>query len=143
ADKLPVPLSADTSRAGPARAALEAGARVINDVTGLTADDGLGPLIAQTGAGLILMASERGDGGHGRSPGAGTDSPVDPVEVVKRTLEDGLARARRAGIPPESIVIDPGIGFFRDSGRPWQEWDCAVLAGLGRLRPLGRPIAVG
>src|SRR5215510_1859317 len=56
--KLDCPVSADTSRSGPARAALDAGARIINDVTGLTGDRELGALVAQSGAGLILMAGE-------------------------------------------------------------------------------------
>src|SRR5207245_2111184 len=57
--KLDLPVSADTSRSLPARAALEAGARIINDVTGLTGDPGMGPLVARERAGIILMASER------------------------------------------------------------------------------------
>ena len=54
-----------------------------------------------------------------------------------------MQRARRAGIPDERIVVDPGIGFFRDEGVAWPEWDVAVLAGLGALRRLGRPLCVG
>ena len=132
AGKLGLPVSADTSRVEPARAALEAGARVINDVRGLTADPGLASLIAKSGAGLIVMASEE------RVTGAGS-----PVESVLGVLEASLRIAVQAGIAPEAIVLDPGIGFFRRRGIAWHEWDCAVLAGLGRLRALGRPICVG
>lgn len=130
--KLGLPVSADTSRAGPARAALGAGARVINDVTGLTGDPELAPLVARSGAGLIVMASERGGAGSGP-----------PIELVAACLEDSLGIARRAGIPAGRIVVDPGIGFFRRQAMPWHAWDCRVLAGLRRLRTLGRPICVG
>jgi dihydropteroate synthase len=138
--KLDAPVSADTSRSLPARAALEAGARVVNDVTGLTGDPEMAALVARSDAGLILMASE---------PPAGSDlAPPpsrrgDPLAVVGARLADGLASARQAGIPPDHIVLDPGIGFFRSQALPWHEWDCLVLAGLHRLRPLGRPLCVG
>jgi dihydropteroate synthase len=130
-----VPVSADTSRGGPARAALDAGARVINDVTGLAGDERLARVIARSGAGLILMVSER-------APVQGSDSD-DPVDTVSRLLRAGIARARAAEIPDEDIVIDPGVGFFRHGGMPWYEWDCAVLAGLERFRTFRRPICVG
>jgi dihydropteroate synthase len=130
--KLGVPVSADTSRAEPARAALEAGAAIINDVRGLTADPALAPLVARAGAGLILMASERG-GAEGQPP----------VETVMELLEESLRLAIQAGIREERVVVDPGIGFFRRRGIAWHEWDCAILATLGRLRDLGRPVCIG
>lgn len=129
--KLDLPVSADVSRLGPARAALEAGARIINDVTGLAGDPGLGRLTAESGAALVLMAA----------PAAG---PLgEPVVTVSRALERSLALARAAGIPDERILVDPGIGFFRGDGVSWPEWDCRVLAGLPALRALGRPLHVG
>src|SRR5207244_11898959 len=69
--------------------------------------------------------------------------PVDPVEHVMGLLRAALARARAAGTPEERIVVDPGIGFFRDEGIPWHERDPRVLAGLGGLNELGRPVCVG
>jgi len=130
--RLDVPISADTSRAGPARAALEAGARVINDVSGLTADPEVARLVAGAGAGLIAMAAERGgDGGES------------PIETVLGLLEESLRLARDAGIASDRIAVDPGIGFFRRRGMPWHEWDCRVLADLDRLRDLGRAVCVG
>jgi len=132
ASKLGVPVSADTSRAEPARAALEAGAAVINDVRGLTADPALAPLVAKAGAGVIVMASERG-GAEGQGP----------VDAVMDLLDGSLRIAAQAGIPEERIVVDPGIGFFRRRGIAWHEWDCEILAGLGRLLELGRPICIG
>lgn len=133
AGKLPVPVSADTARPGPARAALEAGARVLNDVTGL-ADPRVARLVAEHDASVILMAS----------PGApGRRASGDPIAAVRQALEEALARARAAGIPEERVVLDPGVGFFRDEAIPWDEWDACVLARLGELRAFGRPLGVG
>jgi len=132
ASKLGVPVSADTSRAEPARAALQAGASIINDVRGLTADPALASLVAGAGAGVILMASERG-GAEGERP----------VDTVLDLLEESMRIATQAGIPGERVAVDPGIGFFRRRGIAWHEWDCEILAALGRLRALGRPICVG
>jgi len=133
AAKLAVPVSADTYRAGPARAALEAGAQIINDVSGLTADPEMAALVARAGAGLILMANAQ------RPPAAGAE----PADVVLDLLKESLAIAGQAGIPEERVVVDPGIGFFRTSDRPWHEWDCRVLARLEVLSTLGRPVCVG
>lgn len=131
--KVAVPVSADTTRAGPARAALEAGASVVNDVSGLTADPEMAPLVARTGAGAILMASDRGRPWPGGRP----------TDIILRLLGESLGLAREVGITKERIVVDPGIGFFRTSDRAWHEWDCQVLARLGDLGALGRPICVG
>jgi dihydropteroate synthase len=132
--EIAVPVSADSCRPRPVRAALEAGARIVNDVSGLR-DPEVAALVAAHEAGLVLMASP--DRGHAHARG-GT-----PVAVVGALLGEGLQRARRAGIADERVVLDPGIGFFRDAAIAWDEWDVQVLAGLGALRALGRPLAVG
>jgi dihydropteroate synthase len=188
APRVPVPISADTSRPGPARAALDAGARIINDVSGLR-DPALAALVAERAEGVILMASpEAGQGGLGapagalgvegtRSREAAADNPhldgaqpprgsarvprgrLDPertrrrpeppraadapVTVVSALLQAALERARVARIPEERVVLDPGIGFFRNEAVPWDEWDARVLAGLGTLEEIGRPLCVG
>jgi len=175
AAKLPVPISADTPRPGPARVALEAGARVINDVSTLR-DLALARLVASHSAGLILMASPSAPGERGRAMGVrrprgsrrrsvrgdhtagrargrrsetGRRTPMapprspSPVATIRMILAAGLRRAAAAGIPRRRVVVDPGVGFFRDVGMPWHEWDARVIAGLGALRRLGRPIAVG
>jgi len=129
--KLPVPVSADTSRPGVARAALEAGARVVNDVSAL-AEPALARVVAEHDAALILMAAP--------GPGRVLDAPV---ASVTRILNTALAAARAADVPEERIVLDPGIGFFRDAGVVWHAWDVAVLAGLPALAGLGRPLCVG
>jgi len=74
--------------------------------------------------------------GRGRTLGA-------PVATVRAVLTEALGRARAAGIAEERIVLDPGIGFFREAAVPWHEWDVAVLAGLPALCSLGRPLCVG
>jgi dihydropteroate synthase len=127
--ELPVPVSADTHRPLPARVALEAGARILNDVTGL-ADPGVAAL-ARRFDGVVLMAW--GDGPW-------RDRPIARVAAL---LRGAIQRARAAEVPLERIVVDPGIGFFRQTGIPWFEWDGAVLARLGDLLPLGRPLCVG
>jgi dihydropteroate synthase len=136
AARVPAPISADTCRAGPARAALEAGARVINDV-GALRDPALAALVAEHDAGLILMASPEPSG----APAAGAGG--DPVARVRELLGAALGRARAAGIPDERVVLDPGIGFFRGEAVRWDRWDVAVLAGLPALAALGRPLCVG
>jgi len=143
AAKLPVPVSADTSRPGPARAALDAGARVVNDVSTLR-DPALARLVASRSAGLIVMAAPSAPGTPDEPRGRPRPSRrPSPVAQVAAMLRAGLQRARAARIPRDRIVVDPGIGFFRDEGMSWHEWDARVLAGLRRLRELARPICIG
>jgi dihydropteroate synthase len=130
-DKLPVPVSADTPRPAVARAALEAGASVLNDVSAL-ADVALAREVAAHDASLIAMAA----------PGAGRVLTT-PIDTVRAVLGEALARAQAAGIAVDRVVLDPGIGFFREASVPWHEWDVAVLAGLPALLGLGRPLCVG
>jgi dihydropteroate synthase len=134
ATKLGVPVSADTARPAPARAALDAGATIVNDVTALRNSE-LARLVAERGASLIAMASPAGrvPGDHGRAP----------VAAIHAMLADALARARAAAIPEVLVVLDPGIGFFRDETIPWDAWDASVLAHLDALADLGRPLCVG
>jgi len=153
AAKLPVPISADTPRPAPARAALEAGAGVVNDVSCLR-DPALARLVTEHDASLILMAAPpapapvaaRSDlkAAHAAVRARRrVASPRSPVATIKALLAAGLRRARAARIPMHRIVVDPGIGFFRGEPVPWPEWDLRVLAGLRALRTLGRPVAVG
>jgi dihydropteroate synthase len=126
-----IPISADTKRAAPARAALAAGARIINDVGGLKFDPQMAAVVASANAGLVLMASEN-------APQQGT-----PLHRVQTALEESLTIAARANIPRDRIVLDPGVGFFRQPGIVWHEWDRVVLRELTRLRDLGFPLLVG
>jgi len=125
-----VPISADTQRSRVAAAALDAGASIINDVSGLSRDPAMATLAGRA-AGVILMACEQGP------------STAEPVTMIVRLLRACLTRALAAGVPPQRVVLDPGIGFFRQAVVPWHDLDCIVLAQLSRLRRLGRPILVG
>jgi dihydropteroate synthase len=132
--KVGVPVSADTARVAAARAALDAGAAVVNDVTAF-ADAGVARLAAERGVSAILMASP--------AAAAGAPGGMDPVATVAAILTTALERSRAAGIPDARVVLDPGIGFFRDAGVPWDVWDTTVLARLEALAALGRPLCVG
>ena len=129
---VPIPVSADTQCAQVAAAALAAGARIINDVSGLKHDPDMAALVARSGAGVIVMASEL------VPPGTGS-----PITRIRTALEESLRIAAQAGISSDRIVLDPGIGFFRQPGIPWDEWDCTVLRELTALRALGFPLLVG
>jgi dihydropteroate synthase len=125
-----VPISADTTRAAVAAAALAAGARIVNDVSGLRGDVAMADIAAQ-GEGVVLMASPDGP------------SSDAPIEQVRRLLADSLVRAHAAGIGTAEIVLDPGVGFFTRAGVPAPAFTCAVLAQLGALADLGCPLLVG
>jgi dihydropteroate synthase len=129
--RVPVLVSADTQRTQPAAAALAAGARIVNDVSGLKRDPAMARLIAQSGAGAILMAHEL------------TPQPGSPLERIRGALQMSWQIAAQAAIPRDRIVFDPGIGFFRQPGIPWDEWDCTVLRELPHLRDLGFPLLIG
>jgi len=126
-----VPISADTTRPAVARAALEAGARVLNDVSGL-ADPEIARLAVAHGASLVLMASPRPD-----------DAAAPPLTTVRARLAAALSAARAEGVGEDHIVLDPGVGFFRHGAVDWVTWDLEVLGGLETLRELGRPLCVG
>ena len=130
---LEVPVSVDTRRAAVARAALEEGAEVINDVSAL-GDPEMASVIAASGAGLVLM--------HMR----GTPETMqalaeygDVAEEVAAELAPALARAAQAGIVADRIVVDPGIGFAKTA-----EQNLELIARLEVLRErLGRPVLLG
>lgn len=124
------PVSADTFRGETAERAIEAGAQIVNDVTGLKGDPVMAKAISNEGVSGILMA-------HERRPGRG-----DPIERVRAALKESLEIGDEAGISRKHVVVDPGIGFFRETGWKWYEWDTYVLRGLRRLHTLGRPIHV-
>jgi dihydropteroate synthase len=129
-----LPISIDTRKAAVARAALEAGARVVNDVSGGRFDRGLLAAAAEFGATLVL--------GHLRGvPETMQDAPhfEDVLAEVADELADAARRARAAGVPAERLVFDPGIGFGKGLAD-----NLALLAEPGWLAArLGGPVLVG
>jgi len=126
-----IPVSADTTRSQPAEAAIKAGADILNDVSGLKSDEKMARIAAEYDVPLILVANEKR-----KDKGA-------PIERVTTALKQSLNIAQKAGISPEKIVVDPGIGFFRHTELPWYIWDCNVIGNLQKLRVLERPIHIG
>lgn len=129
-------VSVDTVKAAVARAALDAGAAIINDVSGLRLEPALGDVAAAAGAGLILMHSRGGVDSMARYELAGYGA--DCVADVRAELEQALARARAAGVSMDAIVLDPGLGFAKRT-----EHSLALIAGLDRIVELGCPVLVG
>ena len=129
-------VSVDTFKAEVARAALDVGAAVINDVSGFRLDATMPSVVAAGGAGVILMHS-RGD--HADVAGAGrTDYGGDLVGAVIGELREAVSRAETAGIGADRIVVDPGFGFSKTA-----EQNILLADQLGALRALGRPLLVG
>jgi dihydropteroate synthase len=121
-----VPISVDTSRAVVAHAALQAGADIINDIRGFTADPELASVVASAGVPAIIM--------HDVVP----DSGVDLVTSLLRELSRRLDRAVAAGVSFDRLIVDPGFGF----GKDWRQ-NLELLRRLGELRALGRPLLAG
>ena len=126
-------LSVDTRRAEVARAALRAGAQLVNDISGLQ-DPDMASVVADAGCGLIVMHLR----GEPRTMQSVDLSSPDIVVEVLRHLASVLDRAAAAGVSPEAIAIDPGIGFGKTVDQNVQ-----LLARLDELAVLRRPIVIG
>ncbi len=129
----PVAISIDTMKPAVARAALEAGADIVNDVAAAAADPAMARLVAETGAGYVAM--------HMR--GTPQTMQVDPtyedvVAEVGEFFTACLDRLRRAGVSEEQVVLDPGIGFGKRL-----EHNLALLSRMEALRNWKRPLLVG
>lgn len=131
-----VAVSVDTVKAEVARAALDAGAAVVNDVSGLRLDAELGAAVAEAGAGLVLMHS-RGTVDEMASYDLARYGE-DPVGETVAELGAAIERARAAGVPDEHVVVDPGLGFSKRT-----EHTVGLLRRLDRVAALGRPVLVG
>ena len=136
-------ISVDTVKSAVARRAIAAGAHIVNDVSGLRLDPGIGELCARTGAGLVVMHS-RGKVADMAGPTHATYADV--VAEVLAELEAAVKAADGAGVAREAIVVDPGIGFSkgaRDSIAMLRAipelvaWGYPVLVGLSRKRFVG------
>ena len=131
--KLDVAISIDTSKAEVARAAIEAGASVVNDVTGGRGDEQMLPLIGETKSGLIVMHMQG-------TPPTMQIQPryADVVAEISEFFRQQYARAIGLNIDPMAIAFDPGIGFGKTL-----EHNLELLAQLERLRTQDRPLVVG
>jgi dihydropteroate synthase len=126
-------VSIDTMSASTAIAAVEAGARIVNDVSGGMADPELLRAVAPTGADVVL--------GHWRGPSADMYAKAEYGDVVAEVVGE-LARrieaAAAAGIAPSRVILDPGIGFGKRGDQNW-----AALRGITRLAGLGPRVLIG
>jgi len=128
-----VPVSVDTRKAQVAQAALDAGAAVVNDVSGLAFDPTLAGVVAAAGAGLIVM--------HMRGTPDTMDSLAEYRHVapeVAAELEGAAARAEAAGVARNRIAVDPGLGFAKTAAQNFR-----LLDELATIVALGYPVAVG
>ncbi len=125
-------VSVDTMRAAVAERAVEAGAVLVNDVSGGRADPDMLPVVARLEVPYVLMHWRA----HSREMEQHADYG-DVVEDVMAELGEQLEAAYAAGIAPGRIAVDPGIGFSKTADQNWE-----VLAGLERLHRLGHPVLV-
>jgi dihydropteroate synthase len=126
-------VSIDTAKAAVARAALDAGASLVNDVTALRGDPEMAAVVAQSGAECCLMHMLGEPRTMQRDP-----RYADVVDEVKAFLEERLAFAVREGVAEERVLLDPGIGFGKTI-----EHNLQLLRRLHELAALGRPLVVG
>lgn len=128
---LEVPISVGTMEAGVARAALEAGATIVNDVSGLRADPSIAEVAASFGAALIAGHWARAVWGTAVRGG-------DAIAVLAAHLRESAQKARGAGLAPEAIWLDPGLGLGVRA-----RTSLGVIRGLDRIVALGHPVVVG
>jgi len=120
-----LPISIDTSKAVVARAAIEAGAALVNDVSGTMADREMAGVVRDHAVPAVIMAR-------------GASRTADVIERVRQDLDEALSNALAAGIPRDRLLIDPGFGF----GKDWRD-NLELLRRLPELRSYGLPILVG
>jgi dihydropteroate synthase len=128
-----VPISVDTTKADVARRSLDAGAVIVNDITGLLGDPDMPAAAAEAGAGVVVMHMQ----------GTPQTMQANPryADVVREVVSFGEERLRalaEVGIAPETVCLDPGIGFGKTRAH-----NLELLANLGELAALGRPVCLG
>jgi dihydropteroate synthase len=134
AARVRVPISIDTYKATVARAALAAGACIVNDISGLLYEPALAGVVADTGAALVLMHT------RGRSKSMYSLARyTDVAGEISRELAEAVERATSAGVRRDAIVVDPGLGFAKKAEHSYE-----ALAAIGRIAErLDRPIVSG
>ncbi|MFC1669034.1 dihydropteroate synthase [Spirochaetota bacterium] len=128
-----IPISIDTSKSAVARAALNAGAKIVNDISGLAFDEEMAGVVAKHNAGLILMHIK----------GTPKDMQKNPVYdnlmgEIYHYLEDAVKKAIDSGIDESKIIIDPGIGFGKSL-----EDNYIIINNLVSLTKMGYPVLIG
>ena len=133
AGRLTVPISIDTMKAGVARAALEAGASIVNDVSAARPEPGMWELVAETGAGYVCMHAQG-------PPQTMQDNPQydDIIREVCGFFSERLDALSAHGVAADQIILDPGIGF----GKTF-EHNVQLLGGLKVMAKLARPLLLG
>ena len=133
AGQVKIPLSIDTMKPAVARAALEAGASLVNDVAANREDDAMWRVVAEAGAGYIAMHMQG-------TPQSMQAAPTyhDVVSEVGAFFGDRLARLEQAGVTPEQVVLDVGVGFGKTT-----EHNLQLLARLDTLAQWNRPVLLG
>jgi dihydropteroate synthase len=131
--RLTIPLAVDTYKPEVARVVLEEGAEIINDVYGVRGEGQLAAVVAEQQAGLVIMHMQ----------GTPQDMQIEPrytdvVDEVVAFLADRVSRAEQLGVDPQSIIVDPGLGFGK---RPQD--NLILLRHLEKLQCLGKPIMIG
>ena len=133
-----LPISVDTCRASVARAALEEGAEILNDISGLKYDKEMAGIVSKYCPSLVLCA-------YGKTRVSGNN-----IAKTKDLLKESLILAKSAGVSKKNIALDPAIGFFRRSGKgrfftkinsDWAKRDLLILQNLHMLK-LGQPLLV-
>jgi len=133
APKISIPISIDTYKAKVAFEALQAGASIVNDISGLRFDPEMVKIVAESGAGLIVMHIK------GTPKTMQLDPHYDDVmDEIKSYLKESIEKAESEGVHPESIVVDPGIGFGKKLHH-----NLEIFRRLNELEELGKPILVG
>jgi len=133
ASSVRIPISIDTWRSAVAQQAIDAGAQIVNDISGFRFDDGMPRIVGAGHAAVVLMHS------RGSRETLHLQSRMDdPIGEVTAGLSDSVQKARASGIPNDAIAIDPGIGFGKAADESLQ-----VLKRLNEFSKLGYPILVG
>lgn len=130
---LKVPISADTQKPAVARAVLQSGASIVNDIAANRSDLGMWRVVAEAGAGYVCMHMQG-------TPKTMQSNPVyrDVVEDVEEFWRDRLEKLERAGVSREQVALDPGFGFGKTL-----EHNLQLLAALPRLTKMKRPLVLG
>lgn len=142
ADVMQVPISIDTYKAEVARQAVAAGATIINDVWGLRMDAGMARVVAESGVAVVLMHNRIRPGEAIQQVAVGNQyiglDYGDLMADIMRELQESIDLALAAGVAPERIIVDPGIGFGKNA-----ELNYVLVDRLDELQALGYPILVG